>query len=104
MNRYILRRLQFAVLVVVAVTFLSFILVYLSGDPARALAGVDTSEETLAQIRQEYGLDRPLPEQYWLFVTSALRGDMGTSFHFRTDRSEERRVGKECRSRGAADG
>jgi peptide/nickel transport system permease protein len=85
MNSYIIRRLQFAVLVVVAVTFLSFVLVYLSGDPARALAGVDTSEESLAQIRQEYGLNRPLPEQYWIFLASALRGDMGTSFHFHTD-------------------
>jgi ABC-type dipeptide/oligopeptide/nickel transport system permease component len=82
---YILRRLQFAVVVVIVVTFLSFVLVYLSGDPARALAGVDTTEENLANIRQEYGLDRPLYEQYLTFVGGAVRGDLGRSFHFRTD-------------------
>src|SRR3954451_24376584 len=82
---YILRRLPFAVLVVVVVTFLAFVLVYLSGDPARAMAGADTTEETLIRIRQDYGLDRPLYEQYWLFVTGAIHGDLGRSFHFQTD-------------------
>jgi peptide/nickel transport system permease protein len=85
MNKYIARRLQFVVLVVIVVTFLSFVLVYLAGDPARSLAGVDSTEADLAQIRQTYGLDRPLPEQYLIFVRDTLRGDLGRSFHFRTE-------------------
>lgn len=71
--------------VVIAVTFLAFVLVYLAGDPARALAGVDTDEANLMQIRETYGLDRPLYEQYGRFVFNLLRGDLGRSFHFRVD-------------------
>lgn len=85
MFKYIARRLQFAVLVIFAVTFLSFVLVYLSGDPARSLAGVDTTEENLATIRNNYGLDRPLLEQYFLFVSNAVQGNLGRSYRYRMD-------------------
>lgn len=84
MITYILRRLLFAILVLIAVSMLSFILVYLSGDPARSLAGIDTNEEHLAEIRKIYGLDRPLPQQYMFFVSQALQGDLGRSFRYRT--------------------
>ncbi len=85
MNKYIVRRLQLVLVIAVIVTFLSFVLVYLAGDPARSLAGVDTTEANLAHIRETYGLDRPLHEQYLLFVTNALQGNLGRSFHFRTE-------------------
>ena len=85
MGKYIARRMVFALLVVVAVTFLSFVLVYLAGDPARSLAGVDTTQENLDRIRENYGLDRPIYEQYAFFVGNALQGNLGRSFHFRVD-------------------
>lgn len=85
MSTFILRRLIFAVIVVIAVTFLAFVLVYLSGDPARSLAGVDTNEEHLERIREIYGLNLPLTEQYLYFVGNALTGDLGQSFYFRMD-------------------
>jgi ABC-type dipeptide/oligopeptide/nickel transport system permease component len=67
------------------VTFLAFILVYLKGDPARSLAGVDTTEENLERIREAYGLNQPLHEQYFFFLRNAVQGDLGRSFHFRMD-------------------
>lgn len=82
---FILRRLLFAVVVLVAVTLLSFILVYLSGDPARSLAGIDANEERLTEIRAAYGLDQPLLTQYGLFASRALRGELGYSFRYRTE-------------------
>lgn len=85
MIRFILRRLLFAVLVLVAVSFLSFVLVYLSGDPVRSMAGLDSNEEHLARIRKIYGLDRPLAQQYFFFVRRALQGDLGWSFRYRME-------------------
>jgi peptide/nickel transport system permease protein len=85
MTAFITRRLLFAVAVAFAVTFLAFILVYLKGDPARSLAGVDTTEENLERIREAYGLNQPLHEQYFYFLKNAVQGDLGRSFHFRMD-------------------
>lgn len=85
MATYLFRRLLFAMMVVLAVTFLSFLLVFLAGDPARSLAGIDSNEETLAMIRQQYGLDLPLYEQYFLFLKNALGGNLGQSFRYQVD-------------------
>jgi ABC-type dipeptide/oligopeptide/nickel transport system permease component len=82
---YILQRLIFAVVVIFAVTFVSFVLVYLAGDPVRALAGIDTTPAHLERIRERYGLHLPLHEQYFYFVTNALQGDLGRSFRYNTD-------------------
>ncbi len=85
MATYLFRRLLFAGLVVLAVTFLSFLLVFLAGDPARSLAGVDTNEEHLAMIRRQYGLDLPIHQQYFLFVQNALQGNLGQSYRYHVD-------------------
>ncbi|MXZ20359.1 MAG: ABC transporter permease [Caldilineaceae bacterium SB0665_bin_25] len=52
---------------------------HLSGDPIRLLAPIDTTAEELEAIRKLHGLDRPLPVQYWNFLTGVLRGDFGKS-------------------------
>lgn len=85
MTTYLIRRLLFAILVIFAVTFISFVLVYLAGDPARSLAGVDTTEERLSKIREIYGLDQPLHQQYFLFLSNAVQGKLGLSFRYNTD-------------------
>ena len=85
MTTYLVRRLLFAIVVIFAVTFFSFVLVYLAGDPARSLAGVDTTEERLAKIREIYGLDLPLHQQYWLFLRNAFQGKLGLSFRYNMD-------------------
>ena len=82
---FLARRLLFAIVVIFAVTFFSFVLVYLAGDPARSLAGVDTTEERLAKIREIYGLDLPLQQQYALFLGNAVRGNLGMSFRYNMD-------------------
>ena len=51
----------------------------LPGDPAFVLAGEDKSPETIAAIRVLYGLDRPLPVQYLIWLGNLLQGDLGVS-------------------------
>ncbi len=84
MLRYATYRLALLVptlLVVSAVVFL--ILHAIPGDPARNAAGPDASDEDIAMIRENYGLDRPLLAQYGLYLANLARGDWGESFRSR---------------------
>lgn len=82
--RYVLRRLRQLVLVVLAVTFLTFVLVsVLPGDVAYDIAGQDATEEVVAAIREDLGLDRPIPLRYLEWLGNFVSGDWGRSY--RTD-------------------
>jgi peptide/nickel transport system permease protein len=82
---YVLRRLLMAVLVVVGVSIITFILAFLvPADPARVYAGSNASVQTVAHIRQQLGLNRPLPVQYLDYVARALHGDLGVSYKLQT--------------------
>ena len=77
---YILRRLVQVVPVAFGVTFLTFLLIHLlPGDPAGAVLGNRATPELVAQLHAKWGLDRSLPEQYWLFVQRLAHGDLGDS-------------------------
>lgn len=60
-------------------------MVLLPGDPARVALGVNASEEAVAQLRTEFGLDRPLVAQYLSWVSGLLRFDLGTSYVSRAE-------------------
>jgi peptide/nickel transport system permease protein len=79
MTRYILRRLAQAIPVLLGITLFTFLMVHLvPGDPVVIFAmGKPLSEEREAQIRAQYGLDRPLWEQYRDYMGDLLRGDLG---------------------------
>jgi peptide/nickel transport system permease protein len=80
MGRYVLRRLAESVVTFVLVTIVVFLGVRaLPGDPARALAGEESDPATVAQIRHDYGLDRPVYVQYARYVEKAVTGDLGRS-------------------------
>ena len=80
MRRYLLRRLGQSVVTLVLSTMVVFAGVRaLPGDPARALAGEQNDPAQVAAIRAKYGLDDPVPVQYWHYLTHSLRGDLGTS-------------------------
>jgi ABC-type dipeptide/oligopeptide/nickel transport system permease component len=80
-TRLILRRVLFMVFVVWGVTVITFFLSRVApGDPARLIAGPRANAEALAHVRELYGLDRPLVEQYLTYTSSLLHGDLGTSF------------------------
>jgi peptide/nickel transport system permease protein len=77
------RRLLQLVGVMVGVAVVTFLLLRLApGDPARLLAGVRASVETIAAIRHQYGLDLPLWQQFLVYVQNLLGGDIGRSLRF----------------------
>ena len=80
MKWYITKRLLMLIPVLLGVSIIVFSLIRLApGDPAIAIAGEHASIQTLEAIREKYGLDKPLPIQYWIWLKDALRGDMGRS-------------------------
>jgi peptide/nickel transport system permease protein len=81
---YVLRRLAQLVPVAVGVTILTFLLVHLiPGDPAVSVLGNRATPQLVAQLHKEWGLDRSLPEQYWLFLERLGHGDLGDSLLYR---------------------
>jgi len=83
MVAYLLRRLGVAVLVAITVSLITFSMIYLSGDPAVALAGESATEQDIETIRQYYGYDRPIIVQYLDWLWGALQGDFGQSHYLR---------------------
>ena len=91
MKRYVARRLASLVLVLFGVSVLAFALGSLApGDPARLLMertlGHQATDEEVAGMRHELGLDRPAVEQYVSWAGGALQGDLGTSWSNRNER------------------
>src|SRR5213593_1460268 len=82
---YALRRLVLVVPILIGITFVSFLVIHLApGDPVAALAGGDLSmtqdPKGYKQLVELYGLDKPLPVQYWNWLTRLARLDFGRSF------------------------
>jgi peptide/nickel transport system permease protein len=82
---YVGRRLLQMVPVALGVTILVFFMVHLiPGDPARTMLGARATDQAVAHLRHEWGLDRPLMEQYWLFMKRLAQGDLGDSLFYDT--------------------
>lgn len=80
MLSYILKRVLYAIPIALSVTVVSFILVYLApGDPLNAIAPADAPADVIETLKSAYGLDRPVPVQYGLWLLRAVQGDLGTS-------------------------
>jgi len=85
---YILRRLLQAIPVLLGVTVLVFFMIHLvPGDPARTMLGVHATPQRVAALHHEWGLDRSVPEQYWLYLKRLLHGNLGTSLFYRVSTS-----------------
>ena len=81
--RSILNRLLQLIPVLIGISVISFLLLRLApGDPVRLLVGDRASPETIAAVRQQYGLDLPLPLQFLRYVSNVLQGDLGLSLRF----------------------
>jgi len=90
MLQYIVKRLLGLAPTLFIVGVLVFMFVHLlPGDPARLAAGPDATPETVALVRQDLGLDRPLPEQFVRFVTGTVQGNFGKSLRTKRPVSTE---------------
>ena len=79
LNKVLLGRLRDLAILLLAVTSALFFMLRLAGDPVMVLAGTDATPEQLAALRVQYGLDKPLPVQYLLYLWSLLQFDFGAS-------------------------
>ena len=81
MTAYVLKRLGMtAVVVLLLMVFLAIIVHLIPGDPVRTILGPRASEELSQTVREEMGLDDPVPVQVYDFVRNALQGDLGQDF------------------------
>ena len=86
MAAYVARRLLQSGLILLGITLVTFVLLYLvPADPARQIAGRSATAETVANIREQLGLDLPFYRQYWRYLTDLAQGDLGRSYLQRTE-------------------
>ncbi|HEY1389480.1 MAG TPA: ABC transporter permease [Ktedonobacterales bacterium] len=80
MTTYVVRRILFMLPVALLVSFVTFMLIHLvPGDPARVLLGEEATPQSVAALRLQLGLDRPLGVQYALWLWQAIHGNLGES-------------------------
>ncbi len=86
---YIGRRLLGTIPVMAVVAVVVFLLLRLTtGDPAAIIAGDNATSQDVAAIRTKLGLDRPIPQQFVIWIGNVVRGDFGESFFFKKQVSE----------------
>jgi peptide/nickel transport system permease protein len=79
MQKYIIRRFFQSMVALLALSMLIFLMSRLTGDPVLLMLPDDATKEDIEQLRHALGLDRPLPVQYWVFISKAVQGDFGRS-------------------------
>jgi len=84
MQRYFLSRFIQSVLLLFGVLLLVFLLVRVTGDPARLMMPREATTEEVETFREAMGFNRPVLVQFWDFLSKAIRGDFGESLHYRT--------------------
>jgi peptide/nickel transport system permease protein len=81
MGRYMLQRILIAIPVLFGVSLVVFLMMHSAGgDPAQQILGPRADPESVAELREEMGLNRPLAVQYAEFAGNAVQGDLGRSF------------------------
>lgn len=90
MTTTILRRLIGLVPTMIGVSLLTFLMIRLTpGDPVRLMLGPEATPETMAKLRKELHMDRPIPVQYAIYMKNALQGDLGRSITSKRPVTEE---------------
>ncbi|MFC1820634.1 ABC transporter permease [Thermodesulfobacteriota bacterium] len=83
MIRYVAGRVMQGLIALFVATIVVFGLARLTGNPLDVLLPETATEEEYADMSNYFGLDKPLPVQYWVFITKAVRGDFGRSVRYR---------------------
>ena len=79
---YMIRRAGQSILVLLVMAVLVFVGVYAIGNPIDIMISPDADQAEIAAATRRLGLDKPLYEQFWIFLGNLLHGDLGTSFVF----------------------
>lgn len=90
MIRFIIKRLLMLIPVMLGITFIVFMLLsYAPGDPAELMLGPNANDESIAQMREELGLDDPRLVRYFRYLGGLLKGDLGKSYKNNTSVADE---------------
>lgn len=90
MRTFLLRRLILLIFVLLGVSLLTFAISHvIPSDPARQAAGPHATTEQVQILREKLGLNKSLPEQYWVYMSGIFRGDLGYSLYSRRPVSED---------------
>jgi peptide/nickel transport system permease protein len=82
---FVLHRLLLLIPVAIGVTVVVFFMIHLiPGDPARTILGIHATPGAIAILHEQWGLNRPLISQYWLFVDRLVHGNLGVSLYYGT--------------------
>src|ERR1700738_924421 len=77
---YLLRRVIYTIPIALAVSLVCFMLVHIApGDPINAILPPDAPQELVVQLKHDYGLDKPLPAQFGIWLIHVVHGDLGRS-------------------------
>ncbi|MFD1697302.1 ABC transporter permease [Roseibium aestuarii] len=89
MGSYVLRRALQSLLILLGISFFTFVLLYLiPADPARQIAGRSATTQTVENIREQLGLNLPFYEQYFRYLSGLVQGDLGRSYLQKTEVGE----------------
>lgn len=83
MTLYLLKRMGQALITLGILSVIIFGLARLTGDPTPLIVPAEATEADRNFFREQYGLNRSVPEQYFIFIRNILRGDFGISFRYR---------------------
>jgi len=77
MGRYLLVRCIESLVTLVVISMVVFVLARATGDPVTLLISDKATAQDIALLKQQLGLDQPVPVQYWVFITNAVSGNLG---------------------------
>ena len=80
MTAFILQRTMQSILVLFVMSLIVFVGVNLVGDPVYMMISPDSDQAEIERVIKEFGLDKPILEQYWYFLKNVSKGDFGLSF------------------------
>lgn len=89
MGRFLVTRVIQSIVTIVVISMLVFVMARSTGDPVTLLASTNASAQDIALLKQQLGLDQPLPIQYWVFISNAARGNLGKSLANKTDVAQQ---------------
>jgi peptide/nickel transport system permease protein len=89
MGRYLLVRFIESIVTLLIISMVVFVLARSTGDPVALLITQQATAEDIERLKHQLGLDQPLPVQYWVFISSAVQGDLGKSI---TDKGDVARL------------
>ena len=83
MTQYAIRRILLSIPVIFGILLVTFIMARsIPGDPCTAMLGEKASPEACERFTQKYGLDKPIPVQFWAYLKNLAQGDFGDSIRF----------------------